>query len=83
MTVIRLLLLFLLAMAPMLIVAGALDTQVPISDVYRLLSAGDLPKEAWINPAGGHLGRQPKVWTDPVIFEKVIIPYLVHHAKRG
>jgi dipeptidyl aminopeptidase/acylaminoacyl peptidase len=70
-------------MAPMLIVAGALDTQVPISDAYRLLSAGDLPKEAWINPAGGHLGRQAKVWPDPVIFEKVIIPYLVRHAKDG
>jgi hypothetical protein len=67
--------------APMLIVAGALDTQVPISDAYRLLSAGDVPKEAWINPAGGHLGRQAKVWPDPVIFEKVIVPYLVRHAK--
>jgi esterase FrsA len=67
--------------APMLIVAGALDTQVPISDVYRLLSAGDIPKEAWINPAGGHLGRQAKVWPDPVIFEKVIIPFLVRYAK--
>jgi pimeloyl-ACP methyl ester carboxylesterase len=34
---------------PMLIVGGALDTQVPISDAYRLLSAGDAPKDAWIN----------------------------------
>jgi esterase FrsA len=67
--------------APMLIVAGVLDTQVPISDAYRLLSAGDTPKEAWINPAGGHLGRQAKVWPDPVILEKVIIPYLVRNAK--
>jgi esterase FrsA len=67
--------------APMLIVAGALDTQVPINDAYRLLSAGNIPKEAWINPAGGHLGRQAKVWPDPVIFEKVIIPFLVRYAK--
>jgi dipeptidyl aminopeptidase/acylaminoacyl peptidase len=66
---------------PMLIVGGALDTQVPISDAYRLLSAGDTPKDAWINPAGGHLGRQTKVWPDPVIFEKVIIPYIVRRAK--
>jgi esterase FrsA len=66
---------------PMLIVGGALDTQVPISDAYRLLSAGDTPKDAWINPAGGHLGRQAKVWPDPVIFEKVIIPYIVRQAK--
>jgi len=63
--------------APMLIVAGALDTQVPISDAYLLLSNGDVPKEAWINPQGGHLGRQVKVWPDPVIFRQVIIPWLV------
>src|SRR5580693_984602 len=62
---------------PMLIIAGALDTQVPISDAYLLLSSGDVPKEAWINPQGGHLGRQVKVWPDPVIFRKVIIPWLV------
>jgi pimeloyl-ACP methyl ester carboxylesterase len=66
---------------PMLIVGGALDTQVPISDAYRLLSAGDTPKDAWINPAGGHLGRQTKAWPDPVIFEKVITPYIVRRAK--
>src|SRR5713226_4813622 len=63
--------------APMLIIAGALDTQVPISDTYLLLSSGDVPKEAWINPQGGHLGRQVKVWPDPVIFRQVIIPWLV------
>ena len=51
--------------APMLIISGALDTQVPISETYLLLSTGDAPKEAWINPAGGHLGRQVKVWPDP------------------
>jgi dipeptidyl aminopeptidase/acylaminoacyl peptidase len=66
---------------PMLIVGGALDTQVPISDAYRLLSAGDTPKDAWINPAGGHLGRQARVWPDPVILEKVITPYIVRQAK--
>ena len=62
--------------APMLIISGALDTQVPISDTYLLLSSGDVPKEAWINPQGGHLGRQVKVWPDPVIFREVIIPWL-------
>jgi len=62
---------------PMLIMAGVLDTQVPISDIYLLLSKGDVPKDAWINPAGGHLGRQVKVWPDPVIFKQVIIPWLV------
>jgi len=65
-------------MAPMLIMAGVLDTQVPISDIYLLLSKGDVPKTAWINPQGGHLGRQVKVWPDPAIFKQVIIPWLVH-----
>ncbi len=63
-------------MAPMLILAGVRDTQVPISDIYLLLSKGDTPKTAWINPQGGHLGRQVKVWPDPVIFRQVIIPWL-------
>ena len=65
----------------MLIIAGALDTQVPISDAYLLLSNGDVPKEAWINPQGGHLGRQVKVWPDPVIFRKVLVPWLVRNLE--
>ena len=65
--------------APMLIIAGALDTQVPVSDAYLILSSGDVPKEAWINPQGGHLGRQVKIWPDPVIFRQVIIPWLVRN----
>jgi esterase FrsA len=64
-------------MAPMLVIGGVRDTQVPISDIYLLLSKGDVPKTAWINPEGGHLGRQVKVWPDPVIFKEVIIPWLV------
>ena len=60
-----------------LVLAGVLDTQVPISDIYLLLNKGDVPKDAWINPQGGHLGRQVKVWPDPVIFGQVIIPWLV------
>ncbi len=64
-------------MAPMLILAGVLDTQVPISDIYLLLDKGDVPKTAWINPQGGHLGREVKVWPDPRIFKEVIIPWLV------
>jgi dienelactone hydrolase len=64
-------------MAPMLILAGVNDTQVPIDDEYLLLSKGDVPKEAWINPHGGHLGRQVGVWPDPRIFKEVIVPWLV------
>ena len=65
----------------MLIIAGAMDTQVPISDAYLLLNNGDVPKEAWINPQGGHLGRQVKVWPDPVIFRKVLVPWLVRNLE--
>jgi esterase FrsA len=64
-------------MCPMLVIAGVADTQVPISDIYLLLSSGDVPKDAWINPKGGHLGRQVKVWPDPVIFKQVILPWLL------
>ena len=65
----------------MLIISGALDTQVPIADTYLLLSSGDVPKEAWINPQGGHLGRQVKVWPDPVIFRKILVPWLVRNLE--
>jgi pimeloyl-ACP methyl ester carboxylesterase len=64
---------------PMLILAGTKDTQVPIADVYELMDSGDVPKEAWINPQGGHLGRQVGVWPDPRIFKQVIIPWLVRN----
>jgi esterase FrsA len=60
----------------MLVIAGTRDTQVPISDIYKLLDGGDVPKEAWINPQGGHLGRQAGVWPDPRIFNEVILPWL-------
>ena len=60
---------------PMLVVTGVKDTQVPISDIELLMRSGDAPKESWINPSGGHLGREAKGWTDPVIFSKVIIPW--------
>jgi hypothetical protein len=67
----------------MLVIGGARDTQVPISDVYALLSAGDVPKYAWINPQGGHLGRQVGVWPDPRIFGEVILPWLSSQLKPG
>ena len=66
----------------MLIIAGAQDTQVPVSDAYLLLSSGDVPKEAWINPQGGHLGRQVKIWPDPVIFRKILVPWLVRNLEN-
>ncbi len=69
--------------APLLVIAGVLDTQVPISDTYTLLSSGETPKYAWINPKGGHLGRQVKVWPDPVIFKEVLVPWLVHELRSS
>lgn len=60
---------------PMLVVGGAKDTQVPIADLDLLMNTGDVPKDAWINPQGGHLGREAKGWTDPVIFRRVIMPW--------
>jgi esterase FrsA len=67
----------------MLIIAGALDSQVPVSEAYLLLSNGDVPKEAWINPQGGHLGRQVKILPDPVILRTVIVPWLVRKLEVG
>jgi esterase FrsA len=63
--------------APMLIVTGVKDTQVPWSDAELLLRTGDSPKMAWINPVGGHLGREPRGWIDNVIFSRVILPWEV------
>ncbi len=59
----------------MLVIAGVRDTLVPISDIDLLLHSGDVPKDAWINPAGAHLGRELTHWTDPMIFREVIIPW--------
>jgi len=64
-------------MAPMLVIGGVHDTQVPIADIDLLLHSGETPKEAWINPAGGHMGREPKGWTDPAIFKRVTMPWLL------
>jgi esterase FrsA len=65
----------------MLVIGGVKDTQVPISDIDLLLNNGDVPKDAWINPSGGHLGRERTGWTDPVIFRKVIIPWEIRTLK--
>ena len=63
-------------MAPMLVIGGALDTQVPIADIDLLLRSGDTPKEVWVHPRGGHMGRDAKAWPDPVIFKRVTTPWL-------
>jgi pimeloyl-ACP methyl ester carboxylesterase len=60
--------------APMLLVNGEKDSQVPIDDLYLLLRNGT-PKEAWVNPQGGHIGRGPG-WPDTRIFKEVVVPWL-------
>ncbi len=64
-------------MAPMLVIAGALDTQVPIADIDLLMRSGDSPKDLWVHPRGGHMGRDAKAWPDPVIFRRVTAPWLL------
>jgi len=69
--------------APMLVIHGVHDTQVPMADIDLLLHTGDIPKEAWINPSGGHMGRQPKGWTDVAIFKNITTPWLVRKATQS
>ena len=64
-------------MAPMLVIAGVLDTQVPIADIDLLMRGGDTPKEIWVHPRGGHMGRDSAAWPDPVIFRRVTAPWLL------
>jgi esterase FrsA len=68
--------------APIFVVGGSKDTQVPIDDLELLINSGSEPREAWINPVGGHMGRTASTWPDPVIFRKVILPWEVRHLGR-
>jgi len=64
-------------MAPMLVIGGALDTQVPIADIDLLMRSGDSPKDLWVHPKGGHMGRDAKSWPDPLIFKRVTTPWIL------
>jgi pimeloyl-ACP methyl ester carboxylesterase len=68
--------------APIFVVGGTKDTQVPIDDLELLINSGSEPREAWINPVGGHMGRTASTWPDPVIFRQVILPWEVRHLGR-
>jgi len=61
--------------APMLLVNGARDSQIPIEDLFLLLEHGDA-KEAWVNPRGGHMGRSPD-WPPSAIAERVLLPWIL------
>ena len=66
--------------APVLLVNGEQDSQVPIADLYLPLKSGT-PKEAWVNPQGGHLGRS-RDWPDGRILNEIVIPYLSRNLKN-
>ena len=61
--------------APMLLINGMKDSQVPVEDVFLLMRSGS-PKEVWINPQGGHMGRNKEI-SDQKIFETVTLPWVV------
>jgi esterase FrsA len=61
--------------APMLVMNGAKDSQVPIADQLLLLQRGDA-KEAWINPKGIHMGFGAGYGPERVIRE-IITPWLL------
>jgi pimeloyl-ACP methyl ester carboxylesterase len=61
--------------APMLLINGMRDTQVPVEDLFLLMRSGS-PKEVWINPQGGHMGRNKEL-SDQKIFETVTLPWVV------
>ena len=66
--------------SPMLVVGGARDPLIPLADLWIVLANGDTPKEAWINPHGLHLGREPGIWTDETLVQKVMLPWLKRQA---
>ena len=66
--------------APMLLVNGFNDSQVPIEDLFLLLRSGS-PKEVWLNPSGGHMGRSAEL-SDQRIFETVVLPWAVRALLR-
>ena len=71
-------------MPSLLVIGGVHDTQVPLADIDLLLHTGTTPREAWINPAGGHMGRDAKSWPDAVIFKQVTTPWLLRQlAAKG
>jgi esterase FrsA len=61
--------------APMLVVNGEKDSQVPISDLYILMQSGGSAKWSWVNPDGGHTGRSQE-WPNSRIAEEVIAPWI-------
>ena len=67
--------------APMLLVNGERDTQQPIADLYLMMKHGD-PKDAWVNPAGGHMGRSEQ-WPQRRVLDEVVLPWIERKLAPG
>jgi pimeloyl-ACP methyl ester carboxylesterase len=65
--------------APMLLVNGARDSQVPIADLFLLLEHGDA-KDAWVNPTGGTWGARRSGQAAP-LRKRVLMPWIVRRMK--
>src|SRR5947207_409644 len=61
--------------APMLLVNGERDAQQPIADLYLLMKHGD-PKEVWVNPEGGHMGRSER-WPQGKVLAEAVEPWVL------
>jgi esterase FrsA len=63
--------------APMLLVNGVKDSQVPIADLFLVASKtpGGI-KETWVNPNGGHMGNSAE-WPSERIRREVVAPWMV------
>ena len=61
--------------APMLVLNGEKDSQVPISDLYMLMQSGGSAKWSWVNPDGGHTGRSQE-WPNSRISEEIVTPWI-------
>ena len=69
--------------APLLLVNGTKDSQVPISDLF--LAAQSLPgapKDVWVNPNGRHMGANEE-WGSERIRTEVVNPWLIQHLKAN
>lgn len=65
--------------APMLLVNGAHDSQIPIRDLTLLRDRGT-DRDAWVNPDGGHMGRS-RDWPAERIFGEVVMPWIARRLQ--
>ena len=67
--------------APLLLVNGTKDSQVPIADLFLVAQTlPGAPKQVWVNPNGRHMGAD-ETWGSERIRAEVVTPWLVHQLK--